>query len=133
VNAWQYAQQPLPDASGSAAWVCTRADTWRGGGTRVLAQFRTPGGPYGAVAAKAENSPACGSRDPHVLAGVLWKSGTGTWYLLAAGSQDTASITATGGVSGSAQGSVLAVRTKPGAQAGLKGSLDDGRSIAGLR
>ncbi|MHA5048421.1 hypothetical protein [Streptomyces sp. SD15] len=133
VNAWQYAQQPLPDASGTAAWVCTRADTWRGGGTHVLAQFHTPGGAYGAIAAKAENSPACGSRDPHVLAGVLWKSGAGAWYLLAAGSKDTASINATGGVSGSAEGALLAVRTEQGAQAGLKGSLADGREITGLR
>ncbi|MDX6361247.1 MAG: hypothetical protein QOC85_250, partial [Streptomyces sp.] len=126
VNAWQFAQQPLPDASGSAAWVCTRADTWRGGGPRVLAQFHTPGGLYGAVAAKAENSPACGSRDPHVLAGVLWKSGTGSWYLLAAGSKDTASVSATGGVHGSAEGSLLAVRTEQGTQAALKGTLADG-------
>ncbi|MFD5079329.1 hypothetical protein [Streptomyces sp. NPDC058371] len=133
VNAWQFAQQPLPDASGAAAWVCTRADTWRGGGPRVLAQFHTPGGPYGAVAAKAENSPACGSRDPHVLAGVLWKSGTGAWYLLAAGSKDTASISAAGGIHGAAQGSLLAVRTKQGAQATLKGTLADGRTLAGLR
>ncbi|MFF1447046.1 hypothetical protein ACFVYF_02570 [Streptomyces sp. NPDC058274] len=133
VNAWQFAQQPLPDASGSAAWVCTRADTWRGGGPRVLAQFHTPGGLYGAVAAKAENSPACGSRDPHVLAGVLWKSGTGSWYLLAAGSKDTASVSATGGVHGSAEGSLLAVRTEQGTQAALKGTLADGRSITGLR
>ncbi|MCX5003371.1 hypothetical protein OHB05_12110 [Streptomyces sp. NBC_00638] len=133
VNAWQYARQPLPDASGSAEWVCTRADTWRGGGTRVLAQFRTSGGTYGAVAAKAENSPACGSRDPHVLAGVLWKSGAGAWYLLAAGSKDTASVDATGGVRGSAEGSQLAVRTKQGAQAELKGTLEDGRGISGLR
>ncbi|MET9408923.1 hypothetical protein ABZX90_24635 [Streptomyces sp. NPDC002935] len=133
VNAWQYARQPLPDASGSAEWVCTRADTWRGGGTRVLAQFRTPGGTYGAVAAKAENSPACGSRDPHVLAGVLWKSGAGAWYLLAAGSKGTTSVDATGGVRGSAEGSLLAVRTKQGAQAELKGTLADGRGITGLR
>jgi len=133
VNAWQYARQALPDASGTAAWVCTRADTWRGGGTRVLAQFHTPGGAYGAVAAKAENSPACGARDPHVLAGVLWKSGTGAWYLLAAGSRDTASIRATGGVSGAAQGRLLAVRTKQGARAGLKGTLADGRTVTGLR
>ncbi|MGW1497042.1 hypothetical protein ACWCQW_00360 [Streptomyces mirabilis] len=133
VNAWQYAQQPLPDASGQAAWVCTRADTWRGDGTRVLAQFHTPGGTYGAIAAKAENSPACGSRDPHVLAGVLWKSGTGDWYLLAAGSKDTASISTTGGVSGSARGALLAVRTKQGDQAGLKGTLTDGRVVDGLR
>ncbi|MGW3415351.1 hypothetical protein [Streptomyces sp. NPDC000888] len=133
VNAWQYARQQLPDSGGSATWVCTRADTWRGGGTRVLAQFQTPGGVYGAVAAKAENSPACGARDPHVLAGVLWKSGAGTWYLLAAGSKDTASVSATGGVTGSAQGALLAVRTKQGAQAELKGSLEDGRDITGLR
>jgi hypothetical protein len=133
VNAWQYAQQPLPDASGQAVWVCTRADTWRGDGTLVLAQFHTAGGAYGAVAAKAENSPACGGRDPHVLAGVLWKSGTGDWYLLAAGSKDTASISTTGGVSGSARGALLAVRTKQGGQAGLKGTLTDGRVVGGLR
>ncbi|PAZ10380.1 hypothetical protein CLM62_41665 [Streptomyces sp. SA15] len=133
VNAWEYAQQPLPDASGTAAWVCTRAETWRGDGTRVLAQFHTPRGAYGAVAAKAENVPACGPRDPHVLAGVLWKSEAGPWYLLAAGSRDTASITATGGIDGSTQGNLLTVRTKRGAQAGLKGTLDNGRSISGLR
>ncbi|MER6984502.1 hypothetical protein ABT317_48045, partial [Streptomyces carpinensis] len=63
VNAWQYAAQPLPDASGVAAWVCTRAETWRGEGPRVLAQFRAPGGKYGAVVAKAEDVPACGARD----------------------------------------------------------------------
>ncbi|WP_151482184.1 hypothetical protein [Streptomyces albicerus] len=133
VNAWQYARQPLPHASGTADWLCTRADTWRGGGTRVLAQFHAPGQPYAAVAAKAENVAACGSKDPHVLAGVLWNSPTGDWYLLAAGSKDTASIRATGGVSGSTRGNLLVVRTEQGAQAGLKGTLTDGRSITGLR
>ncbi|MGW0337170.1 hypothetical protein ACWD0J_36010 [Streptomyces sp. NPDC003011] len=132
VNAWEFAAQPLPDASGSAAWVCVRAETWRGGGTRVLAQFHTPGGAYGAVAAKAENVPACGPRDPHVLAGVLWKSGAGSWYLLAAGSRNTASITATGGAGGSARGNLLAVKTEQGAQAGLRGTLESGRTINGL-
>ncbi|KUO23108.1 hypothetical protein [Streptomyces dysideae] len=133
VNAWAYAEQPLPDASGTADWVCTRAETWRGGGPRVLAQFHTPGGAHGAVAAKAENAPACGSRDPHVLAGVLWKSKAGGWYLLAAGSRDTASIRTTGGVEGAGQGNLLAVRAEQGAQAGLKGTLQDGRSINALR
>ncbi|KOG39199.1 hypothetical protein [Streptomyces resistomycificus] len=132
VNAWEYATQPLPDAGGSASWVCTRAETWRGGGTRVLAQFHTPGGAYGAVAAKAENVPECGPRDPHVLAGVLWKSQAGSWYLLAAGSRNTASITATGGIDGVAQGNLLAVRTTQGAQAGLKGRLLSGRKIDAL-
>ncbi|WP_405858693.1 hypothetical protein OG407_16180 [Streptomyces sp. NBC_01515] len=133
VNAWQFAQQPLPDASGAADWVCTRAETWQGGGERVLAQFRTPGGIYGAVAAKASGVPACGVRDPHVLAGVLWKSAAGHWFLLAAGSKGTESVTATGGVTGSARGGLLTVKTKQGVQAELKGALDDGTTISGLR
>ncbi|GGS95669.1 hypothetical protein [Streptomyces chromofuscus] len=133
VNAWQYAEQPLPDDGGTAAWVCTRGETWRGGGERVLAQFHTPGGKYGAVAAKAENVAACGARDPHVLAGVLWKSGAGSWYLLAAGSRDTTSVSATGGVAQTAQGNLLAAKAKQGARAELKGTLTDGRTIDSLR
>ncbi|MCW7943735.1 hypothetical protein AAW14_17235 [Streptomyces hygroscopicus] len=133
VNAWEYARQTLPDGSGGAAWVCTRAETWRGGGQRVLAQFHTPGGRYGAVAAQSEGVAACGAKDPHVLAGVLWKSAAGAWYLLAAGSEDTKAVTATGGVNGSARGPLLAVRAKQGAQAGLKGTLADGRTVGGLR
>jgi hypothetical protein len=112
--------------------VCTRAETWRGGGTRVLAQFRTPGGKYGAVAAKAENVPACGTKDPQVLAGVLWKAEKGGWYLLAAGSRGTASISTTGGVRASARGGLLAARARQGVRAELKGTTDDGRSISGL-
>ncbi|MGW3283227.1 hypothetical protein ACWDR3_01115 [Streptomyces sp. NPDC001002] len=133
VNAWAYADQSLPDASGTAEWVCTRAETWRGGGTRVLAQFHTPGGVYGAVAAKAENVAACGPKDPNVLAGVLWKSEAGGWYLLASGSRGTSSISATGGISATAQGGQLAARAQQGAQAELKGTLADGRTISGLR
>ncbi|MFD7702560.1 hypothetical protein [Streptomyces caelestis] len=133
VNAWTFAEQPLPGGSGEAAWVCTRAETWRGGGARVLAQFHTPGGRFGVVTAKAEDVPACGEREPQVLAGVLWKSGTGDWYLLAAGSRGTASIRATGGVEGSARGRLLALRAAAGARADLEGGLEDGRSISGLR
>ncbi|MFE7032571.1 hypothetical protein ACFU9Y_19860 [Streptomyces sp. NPDC057621] len=132
VNSWSYARQPLPDGSGTAEWLCTRAETWRGGGPRVLAQFHAPGQRFGAVAAKAENASACGSKDPHVLAGVLWKSVEGDWYLLAAGGEDTASIRATGGVSGAARSNLLAVRAEQGAQAELKGTLSGGREIGGL-
>jgi hypothetical protein len=133
VNAWTYATQPLPDASGAADWVCTRAETWRGGGTRVLAQFRTPGGTYGAVAAKSENGPECGAKDPAVLAGVLWKSAAGNWYLLAAGSHGTSTVAASGGVQATARGNLLAARAEQGARAELKGTLRDGRVISGLR
>ncbi|MFD3733858.1 hypothetical protein [Streptomyces sp. NPDC058632] len=133
VNAWAFAEQPLPDASGSAAWVCTRAETWRGGGARTQAQFHTPGGPSGTVAAQAEDVPQCGEREPRVLAGVLWKSGAGTWYLLAAGSRGTTSVTATGGVEGTAQGSLLAVEAEQGARADLEGTLENGDRVTGLR
>lgn len=132
VNAWAYARQALPDGTGSAEWLCTRAETWRGGGERVLAQFRTPGATHAAVVAKGQNVAACGARDPHVLAGVLWKAQTGEWYLLAAGTRDTESIRATGGVQGTSRGSLLTVRAEQGAQAELKGTLESGRSISGL-
>ncbi|MFJ3230157.1 hypothetical protein [Streptomyces sp. NPDC086787] len=133
VNAWAYAEQPLPDGGATASWVCTRAETWRGDGSAALAQFHTPGGRYGAVAARGTDGPACGPRDPHVLAGVLWKSGAGAWYLLAAGSRDTASVSASGGVTASARGRVLAVRAEQGAQAKLSGTLKDGSALKGLR
>ncbi|MEU3513729.1 hypothetical protein ABZ770_00220 [Streptomyces sp. NPDC006654] len=132
VNAWAFAEQPLP-GGGTGSWVCTRAETWRGDGTLALAQFRTPGSRYGAVTARGADVTACGPRDPHVLAGVLWKSGSGQWYLLAAGGRDTTSIRATGGVTASAPGSLLVARAKQGAQATLKGTLAGGSEISGLR
>ncbi len=133
VNAWAFAEQPLPGAAGSAQWVCTRAETWRGGGSRVLAQFLAPGARSGAVAAKAQDVPECGKREPRVLAGVLWRSGAGGWYLLAAGSRDTASVRATGGVEGSAGGNLLTVRAAKGVRADLRGRMENGRSVSGLR
>ncbi|MFH9398435.1 hypothetical protein ACH4JS_01430 [Streptomyces sp. NPDC017638] len=133
VNAWAYAEQPLPDGSGSGTWVCTRAETWRGDGTAALAQFRAPGGAAGAVVAKGTDVPACGPRDPRVLAGVLWKSAGGHWYLLAAGGKDTASIEATGGVTASGPGPLLVARAEQGARAELTGVSADGREISGLR
>ncbi|MEU6540276.1 hypothetical protein [Streptomyces sp. NPDC047000] len=132
VNLWPYATQQLPDGSGSADWVCTRAETWRGGGTRALAQFHTSGGAYGAVVAQSQDGPGCGPREPRVLAGVLWKSAAKSWYLLAAGSRDTTSVTTTGGVRASAQGSRLAVPAGQGARVTLRGTLSDGRRFDGL-
>ncbi|GGW40120.1 hypothetical protein GCM10010503_15720 [Streptomyces lucensis JCM 4490] len=133
VNAWTYASQPLPDGSGDGDWVCTRAETWRGDGTAALAQFRTPDKAAGTVVARATDVLACGPRDPHVLAGVLWKSGGGNWYLLAAGSRDTETIRATGGVTASGEGPLLTAKAERGARAELTGTLVDGRPIGGLR
>ncbi|MEU1466080.1 hypothetical protein ABZ467_36730 [Streptomyces sp. NPDC005727] len=133
VNAWAFAEQPLPDGSGAGQWVCTRTETWRGGGTATLAQFRTPGGAAGAVVAKGADVAACGPRDPQVLAGVLWKARTGDWYLLAAGGPDVTGIRANGGITAAGQGPLLAVKAGQGTRADLKGTLKDGRTIGGLR
>ncbi|SDK04233.1 hypothetical protein [Streptomyces indicus] len=133
VNSWAYAHQTLPEDNGTATWVCTRAETWRGAGSRTLAQFQAPGKPTGAIAAKAEDAPACGPRDPKVLAGVLWKSQGGSWYLLAGGSRQIESIETSGGVRASADGNTLSVRAKEGARAELDGRLENGDKVSVLR
>ncbi|MFE5486400.1 hypothetical protein [Streptomyces sp. NPDC056527] len=134
VNAWQFAAQRLPEGGGRAAWLCTRAETWRGTGSRVLAQFAVPApGGTAAVAAKAEESPACGAREPRVLSGVLWQAKSGQWYVLAAGSEEFASLRTTGGVKGEAEGRFLAVKAQAGTRADLNGTLEDGTRVGALR
>ncbi|MFD9306847.1 hypothetical protein ACFWCB_29980 [Streptomyces sp. NPDC060048] len=134
VNAWTYAKQPLPEGDGTATWLCTRAETWQGTADRVQAQFLAPGAPLAAQAAKAEGTPACGPREPRVLAGVLWKSKAGQWYVLAAGSAQFTSLTVGGGqVSGVAVGNRLAVKAPAGAQVELSGKLTDGSKAGVLR
>lgn len=130
VNAWAYARQTMPEANGEAAWVCTRAETWRGGGPRTLALFRAPGAGSAVVAAKSESSAACGERDQVVLAGVRWKSRGGNWYLVAAGSDQVRSLSAAGS---SEAGHVLAVRVARGADVTLAGVADGGVDVSPLR
>ncbi|GGU90452.1 hypothetical protein GCM10010275_29110 [Streptomyces litmocidini] len=134
VNAWRFARQPLPGGAGHGTWVCTRAETWRGTGSRVLAQFLVPSpGVPAALAARSEGSPACGVRDPRVLAGVLWQAPDGGWFVLAAGSRDFASLEVSGGVKGRSAGPLLAVRATAGARADLNGTLGDGTRRTALR
>lgn len=139
VNSWPYAKQRLPEGGGSALWSCTRADTWRGTGSRVMAQFQAPSGPSGgvgapgAVAARAEDSPDCGARRPRVLAGVLWRSPSGRWYVLAAGSRQFASLSVTGGVSGRSEGRLLVLPAGEGVRPRLHGLLRDGSRVGSLR
>lgn len=66
-----------------------------------------------------------------MLAGVLWKSTGGTWYLLAAGSDGVESVEATGGIEGRAKDRLLSVRAEKGARADLEGTLEDGGRSAG--
>ncbi|MCO8305931.1 hypothetical protein ACFV4E_31890 [Streptomyces hygroscopicus] len=136
VNSWRFAAQALPEAGGHAAWLCTRAETWRGTGAKVLAQFQpwdTRRGAAGAIAAGADDSPACGPREPRVLAGVLWKARSGHWYLLAAGSRQVTAIAATGGVRGRSYGRALTLPAKAGARADLRARLAGGGRLGPLR
>ncbi|WP_055550947.1 hypothetical protein [Streptomyces sp. NBRC 110028] len=136
VNVWRFGTQRLPEAGGRAAWLCTRAETWRDAGSRVLAQFQpwnTRRGSAGAVAAAADGSPACGPRAPRVLAGVLWKARSGHWFLLAAGSRQVHGIAASGGVRGRSHGRALTVPVKPGAHATLTARLRNGARLDALR
>ncbi|MFC9397085.1 hypothetical protein ACFTWS_28555 [Streptomyces sp. NPDC057027] len=134
VNAWRFARQPLPEGAGHGTWVCTRAETWRGTGNRVLAQFLVPSPEVpAALAARSEGSPACGVRDPRVLAGVLWQAPGGGWYVLAAGSPGFTSLETSGGVKSRSEGPLLAVKAKPGTRADLTGTLRDGTRRTALR
>ncbi|MGW2305305.1 hypothetical protein [Streptomyces sp. NPDC001809] len=134
VSAWRFARQPLPEGAGLGTWVCTRAETWRGTGSRVLAQFLVPSPAVpAALAARSEGSPACGVRDPRVLAGVLWQAPAGGWYVLAAGSPDFTALETSGGVKGRSDGPLLAVRAAAGARADLGGTLRDGTRTRALR
>ncbi|MFE6133662.1 hypothetical protein ACFQ6Q_36200, partial [Streptomyces sp. NPDC056437] len=134
VNNWTYTEQELPDKGGRAAWVCTRADTWRGRG-RVLVQFQPPAGAVnapGAVVAEAKDSAACSRFGQHVLAGTHWRSPSGRWFLLAAGSRAVTRISASGAVTAGAAGPTLAVPAPRGAQVTLSGRVRGGEGLSAL-
>ncbi|MEV3872866.1 hypothetical protein [Streptomyces sp. NPDC049906] len=132
VNSWAYARQPLPQGNGEARWLCTRGETWRGPQARVLAQLLAPGKPVAAVAAQSSGAPACGAREPRVLAGALWKAKAGDWFLLAAGSGQVTEVATSGDVTERASGRFLAVPTEQGVQAALEGRTADGTAVHGL-
>jgi hypothetical protein len=129
-NNWIFAEQPLP-GGGQGNWVCTRSDTWEGGGW-AGAQLLTPGSP-GIQAGKAVNTAACSRFDQNVLASAYWKSPAGRWYLLAAGSRHTMQLNLTAPAVQSVPGQHLAVPAKgPGAPVKLRATLDNGTALAPL-
>ncbi|KAB8168570.1 hypothetical protein FH609_008545 [Streptomyces sp. 3MP-14] len=135
VNAWEFAEQSLPEDGGTARWVCGRAETWRGTGARVWTQFLDPSHEEddGAVkTAAAEDVPSCGERQPAVLSGMLWRSQDAGWFLLAAGSEEVVEIAAGGAVTGRGEGRTVALPAEEGAQARLTATLADGGELAML-
>ncbi|WP_299541568.1 hypothetical protein [uncultured Streptomyces sp.] len=131
VNNWEFARQRLPGTPEPAAWVCTRADTWRGPG-RVLVQFVRPGASAkspAAVVADRQDTALCSRFGQHVLAGTHWRSPAGDWYVLAAGSRAVRRIDASGAVTARAEGTTLAVRAPQDARVRLTSLLPDGSTL----
>ncbi|MDR6978991.1 hypothetical protein J2X68_005725 [Streptomyces sp. 3330] len=141
VNAWDFAEQRLPDGGGTAVWTCSRADTWRGVGD-VRLSLRTAGAPARAVASE-HSTAACSRFGQHIVVGARWRSPAGRWYLLAAGSRAVTGITVTegrtGGVSASVAGRTLAVpaprdaRFRVTARLATGGTLDETGHRTGRR
>ncbi|WP_327291450.1 hypothetical protein [Streptomyces sp. NBC_01198] len=131
VNDWEFARTTLPEGAGAALWTCDRADTWRGPG-RATVQFVPPGsapGAPGTPAGQQTDGSACSRFGQHVMAGVMWQSPGGHWYLLAAGSRGVVSIASTDGVTAGASGSSLAVRAPRGTRASLSARLTSGATL----
>ncbi|WP_237404650.1 hypothetical protein [Actinacidiphila reveromycinica] len=134
VDDWEFADTALPEGAGEASWTCDRADTWRGPGI-ALVQFVPPAAKAaepGTLAGQQADGNACSRYDQHVMAGVMWKSPADRWYLLAAGSRDTASITATNGVQATSEGQFLSAPAPRGTRATLDGRLADGTPLSPL-
>ncbi|WP_330461588.1 hypothetical protein OIB37_34805 [Streptomyces sp. NBC_00820] len=142
VNAWDFAEQDLPDGAGHAVWTCTRADTWRGpGGVTVTLRLTGTGSHSGEparVVARVRSTAACSRFGQNVLAQARWRSPQGRWYVLAAGSRavtrltltPTGSGTGSGGVDeASRSGHTLAVRVPEGATTRVRGRLASGEEL----
>jgi DNA-directed RNA polymerase specialized sigma24 family protein len=134
VNDWEFARTPLPESAGVASWTCDRADTWRGPGEAAVA-FLAPGAGAAAPASvigRQQDGSACSRYGPHVMAGVMWRSPAGHWYLLAAGSRDVTGITATHGVTASSSGPYLSAPAPRPFRPTLTARLSTGRTLSPL-
>ncbi|AUG77355.1 hypothetical protein CFP65_2526 [Kitasatospora sp. MMS16-BH015] len=96
VNAWVFAEQPLPENAGPATWVCLRSDRWDGGGTAAT-ELLPPGTAAPIRTAEAAESRACSRFDQNVLGATWWRARSGTAYLLVAGSRKVVAVTGAAG------------------------------------
>ncbi|MEE4544156.1 hypothetical protein V2S66_19530 [Streptomyces sp. V4-01] len=134
VDDWEFARTPLPQGAGTASWTCERADTWRGPGLATV-RFVPPDAAAaapGSVVGQQSDGSACSRFGQNVMAGVMWKSPSAEWYLLAAGSRNVTRISATHGIDAHADGPYLAVRAPRGTRATLRGELGSGGTLSPL-
>ncbi|MFF2993677.1 hypothetical protein ACFVTC_03750 [Streptomyces sp. NPDC057950] len=132
VNAWDFAEQELPERGGHAVWTCARASTWRGPGDVEL-MLRAPVASASApaeVVGRARSTAACSRFGQHVVADVHWRARSGHWYLLAAGSRAVTRIDVTGEVTARQLGRTLAVRAPRYSRVRVSARLGNGTSLA---
>ncbi|MFI0510848.1 hypothetical protein ACH3Y9_14170 [Streptomyces sp. WSLK1-5] len=134
VNAWDFAEQDLPDGGGHAVWACARTSTWRGPGeaTVTLRTSRdTPDAPA-LVISREQSTAVCSRFGQHVASATGWRSPKGRWYVLAAGSRAVTALTVDGTVSTHRPGQTLSVPAPPHPNVRVRADLVTGAHLRGL-
>jgi hypothetical protein len=134
VDDWEFARSSLPQGAGVASWTCDRADTWRGPGLATV-RFVPPDAAAavpGSVVGQQPDGSACSRFGRNVMAGVMWKSPSDDWYLLAAGSREVTGISASHGIDAHTEGRFMAVRAPRGTRATLTARLASGGTLSPL-
>ncbi|MHA6757819.1 hypothetical protein [Streptacidiphilus sp. PAMC 29251] len=140
VNAWEFAQQPLPENQGTAIWTCTRADRWDGSGsaaTQFLAPAKDPTTPALTTAVQPQGR-ACSRYEQYVVAGTWWQApGSGHGYLLAAGSRHVTQLGTQGGLDTPSRATPKQTLTlaaaRPRSAVTVTGTLDTGQTARTLK
>ncbi|ALV38058.1 hypothetical protein AS200_42990 [Streptomyces sp. CdTB01] len=134
VNAWDFAEQHLPDSGGTAVWTCARADTWSGPGevTVTLRTSRdTPTAPARTVA-RARSTAACSRFGQNVAATTGWRSPRGHWYVLAAGSRAVTRLSVSGDASATKEGRTLDAPASHSPRTRVLATLSTGEQLNAL-
>ncbi|GGX96319.1 hypothetical protein GCM10010358_57580 [Streptomyces minutiscleroticus] len=128
VNAWDFAEQDLPEGGGHAVWSCVRASTWRGPGavTLLLRTDRSSAAAPGRLVGRARATAACSRFGRDVVAGARRRSPRGHRYFLAVGSRAVVRVEADGAVGTARDGRTLAVRAPEEGTVRVTARLDDG-------
>ncbi|GAB3710000.1 hypothetical protein [Nocardiopsis nanhaiensis] len=102
-TAWEFAVQDLP-GGGTGRWSCVRFGGHDGGGlARAVLVAETDDGTEATVAGEREGGWDCSNLNRQVVAGTWWQDPDDRWNYLAAGSRETAALTAEGGADGSSE------------------------------
>ncbi len=134
VNAWDFAEQDLPDGGGHALWTCARTDTWQGSGN-VTVTLRTAQDATDApadVVARARSTAACSRFGQHIVAFTGWRSPKSRWYALVAGSRAVTGITISGDITASKAGRTLALPADGRPRIKVSARLATGGRLTGI-